>query len=117
LVKVIHNTFNYGYIGTRTTGTEPGDYLVVGPDWKGEVPAGIKAVFRSGTLFSGVFYRTQLFGPEDMPNVVKIQSGYQSMPLPWFRKLAFAIRSSPHAQMFSVPHQIYVQELDAGTSQ
>ena len=24
------NTFNYGYIGTRATGTEPGDYLVVG---------------------------------------------------------------------------------------
>ena len=28
------NTYNFGYIGTRATGTEPGDYLVVGPDWK-----------------------------------------------------------------------------------
>ena len=34
------NTYNYGYIGSRATGTEPGDYLVVGPDWKGETPAG-----------------------------------------------------------------------------
>jgi hypothetical protein len=28
-----------------------------------------------------VAYRTQLFNPEDMPNVVKIQSGYQAQPL------------------------------------
>ena len=40
------NTYNYGYIGSRATGTEAGDYLVVGPDWKGETPAGIKKVFQ-----------------------------------------------------------------------
>src|SRR6478672_8044620 len=28
------NTYNYGYIGSRTTGNGPGDYLVAGPDWK-----------------------------------------------------------------------------------
>src|SRR5437773_6441291 len=33
------NTFNYGYIGSRATGTEPGDYMAVGPAWKGETPA------------------------------------------------------------------------------
>src|SRR5277367_5050206 len=27
------NTYNYGYIGTRATGTDAGDYMVVGPDW------------------------------------------------------------------------------------
>ena len=36
------NTYNFGYIGTRATGSEPGDYLVVGPDWRGETPPGIK---------------------------------------------------------------------------
>ena len=30
-------------------GTKPGFYLVVGPDWKGETPAGITAVVRSST--------------------------------------------------------------------
>jgi hypothetical protein len=75
------NTFNYGYIGSRATGNEPGDYLVVGPDWKGETPAGIKKVFRSSTQFSAAAYRTQLFGPADMPNVVKIQAGYKVQPL------------------------------------
>src|SRR5712691_8178343 len=39
------NTYNFGYIGSRATGSEPGDYLVVGPDWKGETPPGIKKVF------------------------------------------------------------------------
>ena len=43
------NTFNFGYIGSRATGNEAGDYMVVGPDWKGETPAGIKKVFRSST--------------------------------------------------------------------
>jgi hypothetical protein len=75
------NTFNYGYIGSRATGNEPGDYLVVGPDWKGETPAGIKKVFHSTTALSLAVYRTQLFHPSDMPNVVKVQAGYKMQPL------------------------------------
>ncbi|WP_249674788.1 DUF1254 domain-containing protein [Pseudomonas abieticivorans] len=46
------NTYNYRYIGSRATGTEPGDYLVVGPDWKGSPPDGIKKVFHSTTPFA-----------------------------------------------------------------
>jgi hypothetical protein len=75
------NCFNYGYIGTRATGTEPGDYLVVGPDWNGEPPAGIKKVFHATTQFSLAVIRTQLMGPDDMPNVEKVQAGYQAQPL------------------------------------
>ena len=45
------NTFNYGYIGSRATGNEPGD--------------------RSTTDFSLAAYRTQLFNPGDMDNVIK----------------------------------------------
>jgi hypothetical protein len=75
------NTFNYGYIGSRATGNGPGDYMVVGPDWKGETPAGIKKVFRSSTQFSLVIFRTQLFNAKDMPNVIKVQAGYKARPL------------------------------------
>ncbi|TCU20187.1 DUF1254 domain-containing protein [Rhizobium sullae] len=75
-----NNTYNYGYIGSRTTGTEPGDYLVVGPDWKGETPAGIKKVFQSTTPFTLALIRTQLFNADDMPNVEKIQAGYKLRP-------------------------------------
>ena len=80
------NTYNYGYIGSRATGTEPGDYLVVGPDWKGETPAGIKKVFHSTTPFALALFRTQLFNPADMPNVEKVQAGYKAQPLSAFLK-------------------------------
>ena len=80
------NTFNYGYIGTRTTGNESGDFLVAGPSWKGETPAGIKKVFHSTTEFSVAGYRTQLFNPADMPNVVKVQAGYKAQPLSAYLK-------------------------------
>jgi len=80
------NTFNYGYIGSRATGNEAGDYMVAGPDWKGETPPGIKKVFHSTTQFSVAGYRTQLFGAEDMPNVVKVQSSYKVQPLSAFLK-------------------------------
>jgi hypothetical protein len=71
------NTYNYGYIGSRATGSEPGDYMVVGPDWKGATPPGIKKVFRSSTQFSVAGYRTQLFNPDDLDNVKKVQAGYK----------------------------------------
>ena len=80
------NTFNYGYIGTRTTGNDAGDFLVAGPSWKGETPAGIKKVFHSTTEFSVAGYRTQLFNPSDMPNVVKVQAGYKAQPLSAYLK-------------------------------
>jgi hypothetical protein len=80
------NAYNYGYIGSRATGNEAGDYLVVGPDWKSETPAGIKKVFHSTTLFGLTIFRTQLFNAEDMPNVVKVQAGYKAQPLSAFLK-------------------------------
>lgn len=75
------NTFNFGYIGSRTTGNGAGDFMVVGPDWKGETPPGIKEVFHSTTQFALAGFRTQLFNAEDMPNVEKVQSGYKAQPL------------------------------------
>jgi hypothetical protein len=80
------NTYNYGYIGSRATGSEAGDYLVVGPDWKGEKPAGIKQVFTSTTPFAFTLFRTQLFNADDMPAVEKVQDGYKAQPLSTFLK-------------------------------
>jgi hypothetical protein len=80
------NTFNYGYIGSRSTGAGSGDYIIVGPDWKGETPPHIKQVFHSTTPFSVAIFRTQLFNGADMANVVKIQAGYKVQPLSVFLK-------------------------------
>src|SRR5271157_1735416 len=75
------NTYNYGYIGTRATGSDAGDYMVVGPDWKGETPAGIMKVFLSGTWFSLAGFRTQLYGPDDLDAMKKVQAGYKAKTL------------------------------------
>lgn len=80
------NTYNYGYIGNRATGSGAGDYMVVGPEWKGATPAGIKKVFHSSTQFSLALYRTQLFDPGDIGNVTKVQAGYKAQPLSAYLK-------------------------------
>ena len=79
-------SFNYGYIGSRATGNDPGCYMIAGPDWSGETPPGIAKVFNSETQFSLVIYRTQLFNAADIDNVKKIQAGYTVQPLSAFLK-------------------------------
>ena len=58
--------------------------MVAGPDWHGETPPGIDKVFHSETQFGLAIYRTQLFGPADMPNVEKVQAGYKVQTLSQF---------------------------------
>jgi hypothetical protein len=80
------NTYNYGYIGSRATGSEAGDYIVVGPSWKGATPSGIRKVFQSGTQFSLCIFRTQLFNSDDLDNVRKVQAGYKAQTLSQYLK-------------------------------
>jgi hypothetical protein len=77
-------TFNFDYIGTRATGNGGGDFLLVGPDWKGEAPSGITKVIPCETEMVNVVGRTQLFDPGDLDNVKAIQAGYQLRPLSAF---------------------------------
>jgi hypothetical protein len=77
-------TYNFAYVGSRTTGNSGGKYLLAGPGWKGEKPEGINEVIKSDTDLALVVYRTQLFGPDDLDNVKKIQAGYQVQPLSAF---------------------------------
>jgi len=77
-------TFNFDYIGSRATGNDAGSYLVAGPNWKGETPKGVKKAFRSETEFVFAVYRTQLFKPDDLDNVKKVQAGYKAQTLSAF---------------------------------
>jgi hypothetical protein len=77
-------TYNFDYVGSRTTGNGGGKYLLVGPNWKGDKPAGVDKVIRSDTDLALVLYRTQLLGPSDIDAVKKIQAGYQVTPLSVF---------------------------------
>jgi len=77
-------TFDFDYIGSRATGNGGGGYLVAGPGWRGETPAGVDKVFRTETEFVLAVYRTQLFRPDDLDNVKKVQTGYRVQPLSAF---------------------------------
>jgi hypothetical protein len=79
-------SYNVGYMGSRTTGNDAGCYMIAGPNWKGETPKGIKKVFPLETQFGLAIFRTQLFSPADMPNVLKIQKGYVVQPLSSYLK-------------------------------
>jgi len=85
-------TFNFDYIGTRTTGNGGGSFLLAGPNWKGETPNGVAKVFRSETELVFPAYRTQLFNPGDIDNVRKVQAGYKVQSLS-----AFLGRPAPQA--------------------
>ena len=77
-------TFNFAYIGSRTTGNDGGVFLIAGPHWKGETPKGVTKVIRSETDFVFALYRTQLFNPGDIDNVKKVQAGYKAQTLSAF---------------------------------
>jgi hypothetical protein len=79
-------TYNFGYVGVRSTGFEPGDYLIAGPQWKGDKPAGIEQVIQAETAIVGILGRTSLNGPEDVKNVAAIQAQYRLKPLSAFLK-------------------------------
>ena len=94
-------TFNFAYVGSRATGNDAGKFLLAGPNWRGEKPPGIKAVIRSETEFAFVVYRTQLFNPDDISNVKRIQAGYKVQPLSEF--LAKPATPRPPAINFITP--------------
>ena len=79
-------TFNFAYLGSRTTGNQGGTYLVAGPHWKGKKPAGIDKVIQSETDLVSVVGRTQLFNPQDLDKVKALQAGYKVEPLSTFEK-------------------------------
>ena len=79
-------TFNFGYMGSRTTGNGAACNMIAGPRWKGVKPKGIGKLFVSETEFAFAIIRTQLFNPADIDNVKKIQEGYRAVPLSAFQK-------------------------------
>jgi hypothetical protein len=57
---------NFAYVGTRTTGSTAGDYLITGPGWSGQVPSGTTQVKSPNTavLVAG---RVFVDNDEDVP--------------------------------------------------
>lgn len=77
-------THNFAYLGSRTTGNDGGSFLIAGPSWMGDAPAGITQVIRCETDLALALFRTQLFSVRDLDNVRAIQAGYRVEPLSSF---------------------------------
>jgi len=71
------STYLLPYVGSRVTGNKGGTFMITGPDWNGDKPAGVDKLIPSKTDFAFTVYRTQLFNPGDLDNVTKIQTGYK----------------------------------------
>ncbi|HEX2474521.1 MAG TPA: DUF1254 domain-containing protein, partial [Lacipirellulaceae bacterium] len=78
---------NFAYVGKRTTGSKAGSFAIVGPGWKGQLPAGVKALAPSLTPSVLAFARTLIDGPADVKTVNALQDQYTLIPLSlWGKK-------------------------------
>jgi hypothetical protein len=103
-------TYNFDYLGSRTTGNDGGSFAIVGPNWKGDLPKGITKVIRSETEILSAQFRTQLFNAADLDNVKAIQQQYIVQPLSAFLgeptpaaapEIDYVVPLSPEAQKSS----------------
>jgi hypothetical protein len=90
--------------GWRTTGTEPGNFLLTPPGWSGTVPEGF-AHIAAPTPYVWIIGRTKTDGPADYDAVHKIQAGYKITPLSGWGKEPepVTVKSDPTVDMKTPP--------------
>ncbi|RHW77799.1 DUF1254 domain-containing protein [Colwellia sp. RSH04] len=76
-------THNADYISSVEK-NPPGNYLLTGPNWQGDLPEGITEVISFETSLIFAIHRTQLFNTSDIDKLKEIQDGYEVEPLSAF---------------------------------
>ena len=97
-------------VGSRTAGQSAGTYLLTGPNWTGEVPAGMKQI-KSPTRYMIILGRTYSTGTEeDYKEVNALQAQYQGVPLSSYGKpytyVAPPVNPNPGFSMTDKPQQV-----------
>lgn len=73
---------NFAYVGTRSTGTAAGNYLIAGPGWSGEVPDDVLDILpRSRTPWILILGRTGVNNKQDINAAKLVQQQYRLRPL------------------------------------
>lgn len=72
---------NFAYVGRRTTGTGAGDFLITGPGWTGDVPAGMGHIAspRRSVLLIG---RVLVYNDADLAAAHRLSTQLRLAPLP-----------------------------------
>ena len=74
-----HNT-NFAYVGTRTTGTQAGDYPLTGPRWGGQAPNGMARIASPNNAVL-VLGRVLVESDRDLPTAYDLSKRIQLTPL------------------------------------
>lgn len=76
--------YNFDVVSSRTDGANAGNYLIVGPAWKGTAPRGIRRVIRAPTNSINIYERIYYRNAADVPHVNGIQDAVRLQPLARF---------------------------------
>jgi hypothetical protein len=71
---------DFAYVGTRTTGTQTGDYLITGPGWRGSVSNGMKQIPSPNNSVL-VIGRVLVYSDSDLPTAYGLAKQIQLTPL------------------------------------
>jgi hypothetical protein len=71
---------NFAYVGTRATGTQAGDYLITGPNWKEQVPSGMMQISSPNNSVL-VLGRVLVYSDSDLPIAYDLSKQIQLTPL------------------------------------
>jgi len=71
---------NFAYVGTRTTGTQAGDYLITGPSWGGQVPNSLAQISSSNNSVL-VIGRVLIYSDSDLSTAYDLSKQIQLTPL------------------------------------
>jgi hypothetical protein len=71
---------DFAYVGTRTTGTAAGDYLITGPGWNGTVPQGMTQISSPDNSVL-VLVRVLVYSDSDLSTAYDLAKQIQLAPL------------------------------------
>ena len=74
-------TDNFVSLGTRTTGTAGGSFLIAGPGWSGAAPPDVERIYRCSTRYAWVLTQIAAERPEDFEEVHALQDEITATPL------------------------------------
>jgi hypothetical protein len=74
-------TDDFASVGSRTTGTGPGNFLIAGPKWTGTAPPDVKETFRSSTRYAWVLVQMAAGSAQDFPEINALQDQLIATPL------------------------------------